>query len=729
MLKSFLLFLFLLGLNFAAHSQSQGRVYDAFQDASVVVNGQPILSPWCGGINSVMMNLADINQDGKKDLVLFDHINLIVRTFVNTGTAGDIHYTYEPKFEKNFPTILNYLLLRDYNCDGVPDLFHKGISGVSVYKGYYQSGELKFTYYKDLYFPGSFGLVNVYVQPDDIPAIQDVDGDGDLDVVSFDVNGNRLVYVKNSQVEDGLPCDSMKMQWVSDCYGKFYQSIYRTCVLNSSCKGFMSNKGKRHAGNCLVLLDIEGDGDLDFLGGNISYNDVQLMINDNTSANAHYALQDTMYNATGHVLELPSWPAPFHLDIDNDGDKDLLFTTHNENSSAANEHVVAFYKNTGSDLNPNFVYQHDSLLSDEMIDVGSFSYPVFFDYDKDGKPDLFVGNEAALNNANNTIHTRIAYYHNTTIGAAISFELVSRDFLSLSTNNYNGVFPTFGDLTGDGISDLVIGHKNGSVSVYKNYATSNVATPNFMFYTDSVSGVTAGAYSFPLVYDYNQDGRTDLLLGNQTGKIIYYEDTSTTNVKKLALQTISLGGIKAGDMSNIYGYCAPTIAKMDETNKEYLVIGNVDGTLARYDDFINNVGGNFTRIDSNYSLIQTPSRSVAAIADLDGNGKYEMVVGNKLGGLVFYRQVKNVLDDVSNPQATAWNVTVYPNPAADAFWLQGFPNENVTLRLQNLQAQTLRTYTWNQVSQSFSLSGIPAGMYLLICEHGDQKSYQKLIRR
>ena len=122
----------------------------------------------------------------------------------------------------------------------------------------------------------------------------------------------------------------------------------------------------------------------------------------------------------------------------------------------------------------------------------------------------------------------------------------------------------------------------------KNYATSNLATPNFMFYTDSVSGVTAGAYSFPLVYDYNQDGRTDLLLGNQTGKIIYYEDTSTTNVKKLALQTISLGGIKAGDVSNIYGYCAPTIAKMDETNKEYLVIGNVDGTLARYDDFINN---------------------------------------------------------------------------------------------------------------------------------------------
>lgn len=712
-------------------AQFQGKVYQAFQDANVVSGSQTILSPWCGGINSVQVNHADINNDGKKDLVLFDHINKLIKTFINTGLSGEMKYTYNPIYEKNFPEVYNYLILRDYNCDGVPDLFHKGMPGVSVYKGYYQSGELKFTYYKDLYFPGTFGPVNVYVQPDDIPAIQDIDGDGDLDVCSFDINGNRISYVKNMQVENSLPCDTMRMELVTDCYGNFYQSIYMSSNLGTTCKGMSPGKKKRHSGNCILLLDIDGDTDLDFLGGNISYNYAQMMTNGGTSAAANYVSQDSTWQSPSQILYMPSWPAPFHVDIDNDGDKDILFTSHNENSSSANYHNVAFYKNIGNDANPNFSFQNDSLLTPDMIDVGSYSYPVFFDYDKDGKQDLFIGTEGYLNSAGTTLQSKIAYYKNTTVGTNISFEFISNDFLGLSSNLYNGIFPTFGDLTGDGITDLVFGNRNGYVSIYKNYATSNLVTPNFLFYTDSIPGITAGSHSFPLVYDFNQDGRTDLLLGNQLGRIIYYEDTSSTALKKLCLQTISLGNLKAGDVNNVYGYCVPQVAKMDETNKEYLLIGNIDGTIARYDDFINNMGS-FTRIDSNYSEIKVSARSVPAIADLDGNGKYEMVVGNKLGGLSFYRQVKNVLDNVSKLELNDHALELYPNPAQNAFSIifnEVIGNRKAQLRLVDITGHIVfeKQFT-TQIDNHFSIANIQSGIYLVEIIIDGKRIVKKLVK-
>ncbi|MBK7761789.1 MAG: T9SS type A sorting domain-containing protein [Bacteroidetes bacterium] len=715
-----------------AAAQFQGKVYQPFQDASVTEGINTLLSPWCGGMNSVQINHADINNDGKKDLVLYDHINNLIKTFINTGLSGDMKYTYNPLYEKNFPIISNYLILRDYNCDGIPDLFHKGMPGVSVYKGYYQSGELKFTFYKDLYFPGTFGPVNVYVQPSDIPSIQDIDGDGDVDVCSFDINGNRISFVKNTQVENSLPCDSMRMELVTDCYGNFYQSIYMSSVLGTTCKGMSPGKNKRHAGNCILLLDLDGDADLDFLGGNVSYNYAQSMTNGATSASANYVSQDSTWQSGSHVLYMPSWPAPFHVDIDNDGDKDVLFTSHNENSSSANYHSVAFYKNTGTDASPNFNFQHDSLLINDMIDIGSYSYPVFFDYDKDGKQDLFVGTEGYLNAAGTILESKIAHYKNTTVGSNISFELVTKDFLGLSTNLYNGIFPTFGDLTGDGITDLVFGNRNGYLSIYKNYATSNLVMPNFLFYTDSIPGITAGSHSFPLVYDFNKDGRTDLLLGNQLGRIIYYEDTSTTALKKLALQTISLGNFKAGDVGNVYGYCVPLVAKMDETNKEYLLIGNVDGTIARYDDFINNMG-TFTRIDSNYSEIKVSARSVPAIADLDGNGKYEMVIGNRLGGLQFFRQVKNVIDDVSDVELNNHSLELYPNPTQSEFSI--FYHEDIGQRKAQLRIVDItgnlvfeKQFT-TQIDNQFSIKNLQSGIYLVEIRINGKRMVKKLVKQ
>lgn len=715
-------------------AQTQGKVYEP-NNANVVAQGKNLSAPWCGGLNSTQMAQADLNQDGKLDLVHYDYNNQLLRTFINTGTPNNPFYTYAPKYAANFPTINQYVLLEDYNCDGIKDLFHRGTFGVAVYKGYYQGGELKFTFFKDLFFPGQNGPVNVYVQPSDVPSIVDVDQDGDLDVLAFNVLGTQLVYYQNKRVEDVLPCDSMRMALGSNCWGGFFQAVRREVNLGIVCKGGegdlneteQGEKKYRHSGNCHVHLDLDGDNDIDMLDGNISYNDVQALYSDGFG---NIISQDTLYQSgpTGHKAWMPTWPVPAYFDYDGDGVKDLLFSSHVDNASSANYHCVSYYKNTNTNANPNFLYQHDSLITDNMIDVGSYSYPTLFDFDKDGKLDLFVGSEGYYNNVNGNRISRLAYYKNTSTSGSISFELVNRDFLNMSQFNFDGIFPTFGDVTGDGIADLVFGGRPGKLGVYRNTAASNTAIPNFVFMIDSLPGANVGPYSTPLVYDFDADGKTDILCGNQNGHLVYIRDTSSSATKKFALLTITLGNIKAGNINELFGFSAPTVAKMDNTQEEFLVIGNIDGTIEKYDSFQNNLG-TFNRLDSFYSFIQTPKRSAPAIADLDGDGKYDMIIGNKLGGLYLYKQVLSVGSSIYDYERLSQAIEVYPNPSSDFFNVHSTDKEieikSITIRDLHGRLQ----YTRQENTKRVDISPFSTGLYLLYIETDKGTVVKKVIKK
>jgi hypothetical protein len=718
-----------LGTFLNAMAQFQGEVYTRSVSVPVSVNNTNIESPWCGGINATQIAQADLNNDSKKDLILYDFNTLSLKTFICTGLPGQIKYTYSPQYEKNFPTVYDYVLMYDYNCDNVPDLFHRGFAGVAIHKGYYQNNELKFTFYKDLFFQGVNGPVNAYVQPSDIPSIIDIDNDGDLDFFSYEVSGSRVTQYKNLRVEQNLPCDSIVVSEFDRCWGKFFQGIYRSVTTGITCKGGgneLSDKKYRHTGNTLCHLDIDGDGDFDLLGGNISFSDIQLLLNNGNNA---ILQQDTQYNSNGHKVLMPNWPAVAHTDIDQDGDRDIVVTPHADNNNTANYNNAAWYRNNGTDANPQFVYQHDTLLTPSMIDVGSFSYPRFFDYDKDNKPDLFIGTEGYYNNVTNTLSARLAYYRNTSTANQISFELITKDFLNLSNNNYPGIFPAFGDITGDGVDDLLIGNIQGTVKVFKNFAANNNVTPNFIFSTDSIPGVFVNKYSAPWVEDFNQDGKTDLLVGNQLGRIAYYEDTSSSSQKKLALKTVSLGGVLTGNPFQTFGYATPIITRTDNLPKRYLLSGNNDGMIERYDNVLGNMA-NFTQIDTQYSLIQTSARCVPAIADLDGDGTFEMVVGNSAGGLLFYKQTLTVASMNDTPNLLK-ELVLYPNPGSKEVCLQfglTLAPEKIDIDLCDVQGRKLFQTSIPQGSSAttcFNVPSLQAGVYYVTCTMGNNKITRK----
>jgi hypothetical protein len=731
-------------LPFVAAGQGVGNIYREDSSIKVFQAGVQRQLAFCGGFNAPQFAQADLNNDGLKDLVVFEWGENLTRTFLNKGTATAAHYMYAPDYAKNFPPCNDYLKLEDYNRDGIADLIHKGGGGFEIWKGYYNAqGQLSFTFYRQLRYDSPFvGNVNAYSQSSDIPGVVDVDKDGDLDFFGYDVNGGLITYYKNCQVELGLPKDSIRICIPSNCWGQMFQGFYRTYTTGIlpgsgpfaqcstfgtySCKmvdGQQYYKEAKHQGNCMLMLDYEGDGDVDLLDGNISFPDIQLLRNgkaDYSKSVDTTVSQDTLWQTGGHRVFLPQWPSAFHVDADGDGKKDLLVTPH-DYSAGENYKTVQLYKNTGSNTTPIFSYDNDTFFVDKAIDLGSGAYPVLYDFNKDGKLDLFVGSEGYYTTGG-TFRSRISYYQNSVVSGVTRFTWVTSDFGGLSAQGFQGAAPAFGDLDGDGDDDMVIGHTDGTMSYYKNTASGGALQPVWVldqlkFKSTIGDTMDAGYYASPYIYDINKDGRMDLLVGNQTGRISYYQNGSGGGSPALTLTNSMLGSVEVVPGNSFAGFSSIWIGKMDNTGADFLVCGNGYGNISRYTGFqTGNVNATYTMVDSFYNQLDVGLRSTPVVGDVDGDGKYEMIVGNRLGGLNLFKQGPPV--GIPTTGQSAAGCMVYPNPASRTLivsWETQFADGDMPVSVELLNAVGQRVFVSEGLasrrSEVISVTDMATGIY------------------
>ena len=131
------------------------------------------------------------------------------------------------------------------------------------------------------------------------------------------------------------------------------------------------------------------------------------------------------------------------------------------------------YENSGSNISPDFNFIQKDFIQGSGLDFGENAHPTFYDHNGDGLLDLFVGNYG-YHLANGTPISKIAYYQNTGTIQDPEFSLITDDFEGISNINLNtnlntpalNLFPTFGDLNGDGDKDLVIGDSDGKVHLF-----------------------------------------------------------------------------------------------------------------------------------------------------------------------------------------------------------------------------------------------------------------------
>ena len=381
------------------------------RDTSIKVyeNLTKLNNAWNGGVNSAQFSEIDLNLDGTKDIIIFDRCGDKLSPYLNING----NYVFSPQFRNVFPKLKSWVLLADFNCDGKNDIFTYNNAGIAVYTNT-STNLLSFNLLNSS-ITNSNTSQTIYVSPVDIPAISDVDNDGDLDILTFDISGGFVHYFKNKSIETYGNCNFLEYIHNSGCWGDFFEGLndYTLNCTNCLCSpltNVISNKVNKHAGSTLMAIDIDGDNDKDLILGDVSYNNLNLLINGGNEQNALITFVDTTFpqNITNTIpADIHIFPSAFYLDLTNDGIKDLIVST-NMQYNAENTESCWMYSNSGTTNNPDFNFTESDFIQSSGIDLGESAHPTFYDENNDGLLDLFIGNYG-YSNSNGTPISSIAH--------------------------------------------------------------------------------------------------------------------------------------------------------------------------------------------------------------------------------------------------------------------------------------------------------------------------------
>jgi len=426
-----------------------------------------------------------------------------------------------------------------------------------------------------------------------------------------------------------------------------------------------------------VCVDIDADGDLDFVTG--GYTGLHLYENIGSNTQPDFIESTNIFSQ----LTVGENPIPTLADMDGDGDLDLAVGLSEDGG-------VKYYKNSGTASAPEFL----EINSVRWFDVGLYAYPYFCDMDKDGDNDLLVGRDGF----------GIRYYENIGNAASLNWSDKSSLFQTLGTTTYwnSGALV---DLSGDGKTDLVFGTASGQIFYYTNTGT-NVA-PTWKENTTVFGGtIDIGGASSPLLYDYDADGDLDMFTGTQLGNIKYFENVGTktnpawkensaflTSVKHSIYSAAAVGDLNndgkpdliAGDFTGklylhmqtlagfpavttamnivVDGFAVPRLIDFDKDGDLDLIVGRDNGTISFYENIGTAETADFFEIPNFFGSLDVGSDAVPSFYDYDKDGDYDLIVGNISGKVRFF--YNNTFEWNEDTSITA-NLTAGQNTAPAA---------------------------------------------------------------
>lgn len=269
------------------------------------------------------------------------------------------------------------------------------------------------------------------------------------------------------------------------------------------------------------VADWEGDGDLDFIGGNET-GFVQLIENISTPARTQFQTArkiPNVYAARWMFIddEDPERPygrsKPAYVDWDNDGDLDLLVGN--------NSNRIAYFENTGTRSRPKFS-SSVKLLHDGGEHFSFRARPAPVDYNKDGLVDLIAGS-AGARDRNDSKDIAISLYlryrdakGRLRLRAPVPLKGIEGRELRTPIPYHHGFEAA--DWDGDGDLDLFTNEKS-QVVLYRNTGAGFRREP--VLYGGKPLSVSHHETSVKAI-DWDQDGQLDLIAGGESGWIYFF---------------------------------------------------------------------------------------------------------------------------------------------------------------------------------------------------------------
>ena len=708
-----------------------------FRDTLVHVNdlnNQPLYNAWGGGLNSAVFAEMDMNNDGKMDLVAYSSGNNRIIPMINKGVYKKSSYVYAPEYVSKFPTDLDgWIKSFDYDNDGDMDLFTYYNASIRCYRNDINGGQvLQFTLVvPQLYTHYGTFPTNIYCSRVNMPALSDVDNDGDMDVLAFSISGSWIEHHKNYSMDSLGNPNGFLMYNIPQCWGYFaLKGAYNAADLAPipACPLLPANPivnqseifQKKHAGSVLCAYDSDGDGDKDILNGDVLSPNVLYLENCGTPDSAYMCSQDSAFPSYNVPAEMFDVAAPFYFDGDNDGNKDLVVS--NFFDTGEDYKNVMLYNNTTNNQTNVFNFNTNEWLVNQMVEVGTGAHPAFFDVNADGKKDLLVANEYRSDAG--VLKSKISYYVNTSTGSDFRFKFVTADFDSLSLIGIIGMSLTFGDVDADNDDDMIVGDASGNIHLFTNTASAG-GTANFVLTSPNYLGINVGSNATPQLVDVDRDGLLDFLIGERNGNINYYHNNGGFT---FAFVTANFGGVNVRKLNSFAGFSVPYL--FDNGNGYELLVGSLSGYLYHYNNIDGNLIGNFNLVDSMFQNIYEPQRCYPAASDVDGDGKYDLVVGNACGGVVLYSQ-NSFLSLQSNTVNDDLIFNLFPNPASDEIKVEisNFNSQDENrLTIIDLEGRIVYNDLITTNISAISLKSLRPGVYICNLAGKNSSTTKKLVK-
>jgi hypothetical protein len=186
--------------------------------------------------------------------------------------------------------------------------------------------------------------------------------------------------------------------------------------------------------------------------------------------------------------------------------------------------------------------------------------------------------------------------------------------------------PAVVDLDGDGLPDIVVGTWRDRVQWYRNTGTRT--SPAWALADSALVTITRGTNTAPAFGDLNGDGLADLVIGEASGTINLYKNIGTKTAPKFELISDQFQSIKVGRRS------APVLADLDGDGKLDMLIGRDDGELQLWRG-VGSRGEIRFEQDSTFSVKSYPG-AMPAVGDLHGSGRADLMVGTSAGGIQWF---------------------------------------------------------------------------------------------
>ena len=427
------------------------------------------------------------------------------------------------------------------------------------------------------------------------------------------------------------------------------------------------NNNQLHGACSLDFVDIDNDNDFDLFWGDFFSKSLYFIENQGTNLEPDLHVVSNKYPFNSDSVYTRGFNMPRFVDIDNDQDYDLFVSVLYDPTV---KQSLIFYRNDGSINNAD----HHLITNDflKSLDVGNSSIPAFCDIDDDGDQDLFIG---SLNNPSGSIH----FLRNVGTGSNPSFFYEDSTFANIQFDL--SATPAFGDLDGDNDLDLLVGRFDGKLSVYINSGSPSL--PEFdsgsLLEDDANDTIDVGTSAVPFLIDIDNDNDNDLVVGGFNGKFTFYENTGSSTLYQFSLNQNYFNTLDIGDNST------PFMMDWDGDGLLDLFSGSRSGKFFYYKNSGTNTQPIWNLQTDKFIDEELGLSTAPFFVDIDNDTDYDLLLGNVKGGLYFYNNTSITIVADGETSADEFSlIQAYPNPFN--------PDLNIVVKLKEISSVKITIY-------------------------------------